>query len=63
MPQRETIKFIATVWKVTTLADGGLRVTLDLGEGAILEAAKLMEVKRAGLYGDIEFKPVGSEEP
>lgn len=44
----EIITFDATVYKVATLADGGLRVTLDLPEDAIAQVAKLMECKRVG---------------
>ncbi len=40
------ISFPATVYKVQTLIDGGLRVTLDLPETAITQAAALMECKR-----------------
>lgn len=40
------IEFVATVYKVQTLIDGGLRLTLDLPETAIAEAAALMECKR-----------------
>lgn len=40
------IEFTATVYKVQTLVDGGLRVTLDLPESAIAEVAALMECKR-----------------
>lgn len=43
------IRFTATVARVTTLADGGLRVTLDLPEDAILAVAELMEAKRLGV--------------
>jgi hypothetical protein len=42
----ERIEFYATVARVGTLADGGLRVTLDLPETAIAAAAMLMECKR-----------------
>lgn len=42
----ESIRFNATVYKVQTLVDGGLRVTLDLPETAVIQAAKLMECKR-----------------
>lgn len=42
----KTIKFDAIVYKVSTLLDGGLRVTLDLPETAIKQAAELMECKR-----------------
>jgi len=40
------ITFQATVYKVQTLTDGGLRIYLDLPETAIVEAAALMECKR-----------------
>jgi hypothetical protein len=40
------IRFQAIVYKVQTLVDNGLRVTLDLPEQAIVEAAQLMELKR-----------------
>jgi hypothetical protein len=32
---------------VRTLADGGIRVMMDLSEDAIMQAAQLMECKRA----------------
>ncbi len=41
-----TITFQAVVYKVQTLTDGGLRLTLDMPETAIVEAAALMECKR-----------------
>lgn len=44
----DLITFDATVYKVSTLVDGGLRLTLDLPEDAIAQVAKLMECKRAG---------------
>jgi hypothetical protein len=34
------------VYKVQTLVDGGIRITLDLPEQAIPQAAMLMECKR-----------------
>lgn len=42
------IEFEASVYKVQTLVDGGLRVTLDLPEDAIADAAALMDCKRKG---------------
>lgn len=39
-------EFQATVHEVKTLADGGLRVVLDLPETAIDAAAELMGAKR-----------------
>jgi len=46
----DPIRFEAAVAKVQTLADGGLRVTFDLGESAIEAVALLMACKRAGVY-------------
>ena len=54
----EPITFPAQVVKVQTLADGGLRLTLDLPETAILEAAHLMECKRQGVAGEVEYRPI-----
>ena len=42
----DPISFDATVSKVSTLADGGLRIALDLPETAVMAAAQLMECKR-----------------
>jgi len=40
------IEFEAAVARVQTMADGGLRVVLDLPEDKVFEAAWLMECKR-----------------
>ena len=45
----DPINFDAIVARVQTLADGGLRVTLDLPEDAIEAAALLMALKREGV--------------
>lgn len=50
------ITFPATVYKVQTLIDGGLRITLDLPETAISQAAMLMECKREGIPLIIEAR-------
>lgn len=42
----QPIEFMAVVARVQTLVDGGLRITLDLPETAIKQAAMLMECKR-----------------
>lgn len=55
---RDPIKFQATIAKVQTLADGGIRVTLDLPETAILQAAHLMEVRRQMAVVDASLTPV-----
>lgn len=54
MTEKETINFWATVARVQTLADGGLRVTLDLPEDAIMQVAQLMECKRVGMVLNFE---------
>lgn len=43
------IEFAATVYKVQTLVDNGIRVTLDLSEGETLTMAKLAECQRFGV--------------
>ena len=50
------IVFDAQVYKVQTLVDGGLRVTLDLPETAIPQVAMLIECKREGIPLIIEAK-------
>jgi hypothetical protein len=42
------VRFKAQVSQVRTLADGGLRIVLDLSEDAIETATKMMQVKQAG---------------
>lgn len=49
----EPIEFWATIAKIQTLADGGLRATLDLPEQAIMAAAELMACKRMGVVVDV----------
>lgn len=44
----DAIRFSATVAQVKTMADGGIRITLDLPETAIETAAKMMTVRRNG---------------
>lgn len=50
---RPKIEFEATVNQVRTLADGGLRLVLDLPEDAVPQAAMLMECKVQGIALDI----------
>jgi hypothetical protein len=45
----DALTFDATVAKVQTLVDNGIRVTLDLPETAIEAAAVLMALKRQGV--------------
>ena len=44
--QERAITFDAVVMRVQTLVDGGIRISLDLPETAIPQAAALMECKR-----------------
>ncbi len=55
----EPIRFVAIVQKVQTLADGGLRVTLDLPESAIMQAAELMVCKREAVVLRVECEQEG----
>ena len=56
----ETIKFDAIVYKLQTLADGGIRLTLDMSESSIPQMAMLAETKRQGLALSFEAKVSGS---
>jgi len=58
MSDETVIRFRAGVYKVQTLIDGGLRVTLDLPETAISEATKLMECKRGGAVLEVAAVPI-----
>jgi len=50
------ITFHAEIYKVQTLVDGGLRLTLDLPETAIAQAAQMMDWKRNGIVVDVTCK-------
>jgi len=51
--EKDVIKFKAQVSKVTTMADGSLRVVLDFSEKDIDVATKLMQTKQAGAMLEI----------
>lgn len=53
----EPINFVATVYKVQTTVDFGVRITLDIPENLIMQAALLMECKRMGVVLDISAVP------
>lgn len=55
------IKFKAVVSKVQTMADGGLRVILDMPETAIETATKMMQAKRMGAILEIVAVPVNDD--
>lgn len=52
-----TVKFWALIAKVQTMADGGLRIYLDLPENAVESAAVLMQYKRIGVVADVVMTP------
>jgi hypothetical protein len=47
-PINDVIRFTASVAQVRTMADGGIRLVLDLPENAIDTAAAMMKAKQAG---------------
>jgi len=51
-----TIEFWAIVAKIQTLADGGIRLYLDLPEDAIMQVAELMTCKRHEVVLDVTCK-------
>lgn len=59
--QDNIIKFKAQVSKVTTMADGGLRVVLDMAETEIEVAKQMMQVKQAGAILEVAAVPVYAE--
>ena len=50
------IQFTASVYKVQTLVDGGIRVTLDLPETAIIQMAALAECQVNGIALEVCVK-------
>lgn len=52
-----TVKFWASIAKVQTMADGGLRVYFDLPEDAVESVAVLMQYKRLGVVADVVVTP------
>ena len=53
---KNAINVHAIVYGVRTLVDHGIRVTFDLPETAIAQAAMLMECKRQGIPLEIDIK-------
>ena len=49
--------------RVQTMADGGLRVYLDLPESAIVPAAEMMAYKRHETVLDVVMTPRDQDEP
>jgi hypothetical protein len=56
---------MATVARVQTLADGGLRFTLDASESCVMQAAELMTCKRFGVVLQVtcEAMETGGDAP
>ena len=53
MSDNNAIVFNAAVYKLSTLVDGGIRLTLDLPETAIPQMAMLAECKRSGIVLEV----------
>jgi hypothetical protein len=49
MTDKHEIAVDASIAKVQTMADGGLRVLFDLPETAVKQVSELMELKRQGV--------------
>jgi hypothetical protein len=52
------LEFIASVYKVQTLVDNGIRVYLDLSENNTMQMAMLAECQRMGVVLQIEARPI-----
>lgn len=53
------IRFDAIVYKVQTMADGGVRLTLDMSESAIPQMAMLAQTKVDGIVLDVQVRAKG----
>ena len=51
---QNVVEFQATVYKVQTLTDNGIRISLDLPETEVMAAAKLMECQRFGVVLNVK---------
>lgn len=58
----DPIRCVGTVYKVQTLVDHGVRVTIDLPETAIMQAAMFMECQRLAVVLDITALPLVQNE-
>ena len=59
----EPTTFAGAIQKVSTLADGGIRVTFDMNEGAVMQAAELMEIRQGGFAVRVEVTPIEFKDP
>jgi len=55
--QEEVIEFQAEVIRVQTMADGAIRLVLDLSEDSIMQMAQLAECKRWGAVLSVVCTP------
>ena len=55
------LRFVATVAQVKTMADGGLRLSLDLSEKEIDAATSMMQAKQMGAILECAIVPVLQE--
>lgn len=58
----DAIRFQAQVFKVQTLVDGGLRVTLDLPKDNLQAAMELMECASPGVLIEVAAVPLKGED-
>jgi len=58
----EAIEFTAQVFKVQTMVDNGIRVTLDLSEGETVTMAKLAECQRFGVVLQVSASAVQKDD-
>jgi len=57
-----TTEFVASVQKVQTLADGGIRLTLDLPETAVVQMAELAAYHAHGVAVKVELEAAKTEQ-
>jgi hypothetical protein len=53
----EPIKCIGVVYKVQSLAGNGIRVSIDLPDSAVMQAAMFMECQRMQVVLDVQCTP------
>jgi hypothetical protein len=58
MDEKNLIKFKAQIFKIQTLVDGGIRITLDMSEKDIRQAGELMQARQAGAILEVVAVPV-----
>ena len=63
MSEPDVIHFKAQVAKVQTMADGGLRLILDMAETEIETATKMMQAKQAGCVLECAVLAVSMDKP